>query len=77
MSVLFILIGASILVAFSFLLAFIWSVKTGQYEDDYTPSVRMLFDNTIVSDTISHQEEVKKDFLCNTDKTKLTINNKK
>ncbi len=77
MSVLFILIGASILVAFSFLLAFIWSLKTGQYEDDYTPSVRMLFDNTIVSDTISHQEEVKKDFLCNTDKTKLTINNKK
>lgn len=23
-----------------------WSVKTNQYEDDYTPSVRMLFDNT-------------------------------
>ncbi|MEI6488242.1 MAG: cbb3-type cytochrome oxidase assembly protein CcoS [Bacteroidota bacterium] len=45
MSVLFVLIGASIIVALGFLLAFIWSVKTGQYEDDYTPSVRMLFDN--------------------------------
>ena len=45
MSVLFILIGASITVALGFLIAFIWSVKTGQYEDDYTPSVRMLFDN--------------------------------
>jgi len=25
--------------------AFIWSVKKGQYDDDYTPSVRMLFDD--------------------------------
>jgi cbb3-type cytochrome oxidase maturation protein len=47
MSVLFILIGASIVVAAGFLFAFIWSVKDGQYEDDYTPSVRMLFDNEI------------------------------
>ena len=45
MSAIFILIGASIVVASGFLIAFIWSVKTGQYEDDYTPSVRMLFDN--------------------------------
>jgi cbb3-type cytochrome oxidase maturation protein len=39
------LIGASILVALGFLLAFLWSVKNGQYDDDYTPSIRMLFDN--------------------------------
>ncbi len=45
MSVLIILIAASILVATGFLVAFIWSVKTGQYDDDYTPSVRMLFDD--------------------------------
>ena len=45
MGVLIILVGVSILVALGFLIAFIWSVKTGQYEDDYTPSVRMLFDN--------------------------------
>ena len=45
MSVLFILIGASITVALGFLIAFIWSVRSGQYEDDYTPSVRMLFEN--------------------------------
>jgi cbb3-type cytochrome oxidase maturation protein len=45
MSAIFILIGASLLVALGFLAAFIWSVKSGQYEDDYTPSVRMLFDN--------------------------------
>ncbi len=47
MSVLIILIAVSIVVAAGFLLAFIWSVKNGQYDDDYTPSVRMLFDNTI------------------------------
>ncbi len=45
MSALFILIGISLLVAASFLAAFIWSVGNGQYDDDYTPSVRILFDN--------------------------------
>ena len=44
MSALFVLIGISILVAGGFLLAFLWSVGNGQYDDDYTPSVRMLFD---------------------------------
>jgi len=32
-------------VAVGFLIAFLWSVKSGQYDDDYTPSVRMLFDD--------------------------------
>jgi cbb3-type cytochrome oxidase maturation protein len=45
LSALFILIGISIVVAGCFLAAFLWSVKTGQYNDDYTPSVRMLFDD--------------------------------
>ena len=47
MSAIFLLIGASILVAGGFLVAFLWSVKNGQYDDDNTPSVRMLFDNEI------------------------------
>ena len=45
MSALFVLIGISIFVAGSFLVAFLWNVHNGQYDDDYTPSVRMLFDN--------------------------------
>lgn len=45
MSALFILIGISLTVAIGFLIAFLWAVKKGQYDDDYTPSVRMLFDN--------------------------------
>lgn len=46
LSALIILIGASILVATGFLIAFLWSAKSGQYDDDYTPSVRMLFEDT-------------------------------
>ena len=45
MSVLIILISISLLVALGFLASFIWSVRNGQYDDDYTPSVRMLFDD--------------------------------
>lgn len=50
MSVLILLIAFSILIAGGFLIAFIWSVKKGQFDDDYTPSVRMLFDDKPVSE---------------------------
>jgi len=40
-----VLIGFSLLVAVGFLIAFLWSVKSGQYSDTYTPSVRMLFED--------------------------------
>ena len=39
------LIGFSLFVAIGFLVAFLWSVKSGQYSDTYTPSVRMLFED--------------------------------
>ena len=45
MSVIFVLIGFSSFVAVMFLIAYIWSVRTGQYDDNYTPSIRILFDN--------------------------------
>ncbi len=51
MSVIIILIIASLFVASGFLFAFIWSVYKGQYEDDISPSVRMLFDDTPPSDS--------------------------
>jgi len=47
MSVIYLLISISILVAIVFFIAFIMAVKTGQYDDDYTPSVRMLFDDEL------------------------------
>ena len=45
MSVIVILIITSIVVAIIFLGAFYWAVKSGQYDDTYSPSVRMLFDD--------------------------------
>lgn len=45
MNVIFMLVGFSLLAALFFLGSFIWAVKNGQYDDDYTPSVRMLFDD--------------------------------
>ncbi|CAM3991435.1 cbb3-type cytochrome oxidase assembly protein CcoS [Flavobacterium cucumis] len=48
MSVIYLLITISIVVAIVFLVAFIKAVKSGQYDDDYTPSVRMLFDDELV-----------------------------
>jgi cbb3-type cytochrome oxidase maturation protein len=40
-----VLIGFSLFVAIGFLVAFLWSVKSGQYSDTYTPSVRILFED--------------------------------
>ena len=49
MSVIYLLISISIVLAIGFFIAFILAVKTGQYDDDYTPSVRMLFDDELLN----------------------------
>ncbi|MDN3677701.1 cbb3-type cytochrome oxidase assembly protein CcoS [Flavobacterium paronense] len=54
MSVIYLLISISIIVAGVFLYAFLRAVKTGQYDDDYTPSVRMLFDDELVKGSIKN-----------------------
>lgn len=48
MSVIYLLLAISIFVALVFLAAFIFSVNNGQYDDSYTPSIRMLFEDEIV-----------------------------
>jgi len=45
MSAIVILLIASISVAAFFLAAFIWSVRNGQFDDDFSPPQRILFDN--------------------------------
>lgn len=45
MSVIIILLIASISVAALFLFAFIWSVKNGQFRDEVSPAVRILFED--------------------------------
>ncbi len=50
MIVIYLMIGVSIVIAVLFLILFLRSVKSGQYEDMYTPSVRMLFDDELIED---------------------------
>ena len=45
MNIIFLLLTCSIIIALLFLAGFIWSVRSGQYDDAYTPAVRMLFDD--------------------------------
>jgi cbb3-type cytochrome oxidase maturation protein len=45
MSVMYLLIMLSLILATGFVLAFVWAIRSGQYDDKYTPSVRILFDD--------------------------------
>jgi cbb3-type cytochrome oxidase maturation protein len=47
MKIMLFLIIVSLLLALGFLVAFILATKDGQFEDEYTPSVRMLFDDEL------------------------------
>nr|WP_315402392.1 cbb3-type cytochrome oxidase assembly protein CcoS [uncultured Sphingobacterium sp.] len=58
MSIIFMLIGCSVFVALLFLGAFFWANKTGQNDDTYTPSVRILFDDDV--EEIEQEPEKKK-----------------
>jgi cbb3-type cytochrome oxidase maturation protein len=53
MSVIIILLTASISVAAIFLVAFLWSVRDKQFEDDYSPAVRILFETPVTKPPIS------------------------
>ena len=46
MKIMLLLILISLLVAAGFLLAYLRAVRDGQFDDDYTPAIRILFDNT-------------------------------
>jgi cbb3-type cytochrome oxidase maturation protein len=59
MSVIIILIIIGIIVAGGFLAGFIWAVKSGQYDDTYSPAVRMLFDDskeTVEETSVSNED---------------------
>ncbi|MGJ8737796.1 cbb3-type cytochrome oxidase assembly protein CcoS [Zobellia laminariae] len=61
MSVIFVLLTISIVIAVIFFIAFIVSVKSGQYDDSYTPSVRMLFDDELVKTKKTSAKEFEKE----------------
>lgn len=60
MSIIYMLLSISVVVAIIFFLAFIFSVKKGQYDDVYTPSVRMLFDDELVKPKSKENQPVNK-----------------
>jgi len=57
MSAIYILIGCSIPIALGFLIVFLISAKNGQFDDDYTPSIRILMDDS-PSDTTKEEVPV-------------------
>ena len=59
MSVIILLIIFSLLLAIGFLIAFIWSIKDNQLEEDYTPSVRMLFDDEVKKEIVKTENSNK------------------
>ncbi|PLX02813.1 MAG: cbb3-type cytochrome oxidase assembly protein CcoS [Marinilabiliales bacterium] len=60
MSIIVVLIIIGIVVAGGFLGGFIWAVKSGQYDDTYSPAVRMLFDDTTTPDIPTEKKSSKK-----------------
>ncbi len=54
MTVILLLIMLSLIIALGFLAAFFWAVRSGQYDDDYTPSVRILLEDD------KHKEQTNK-----------------
>jgi cbb3-type cytochrome oxidase maturation protein len=56
MEIIFMLTGISLVLALIFLGAFVWAAKSGQFEDDFTPSVRILFDDAVASSSNKNVE---------------------
>jgi cbb3-type cytochrome oxidase maturation protein len=45
MGMIYIMLIVSLVIAVFFLLSFFWATKSGQFDEDYGPSVRILFDD--------------------------------
>jgi cbb3-type cytochrome oxidase maturation protein len=58
MTIIILLIAISLSIAILFLVIFYWNMRSGQYDDTYTPSVRMLFDNKPVTGTALKKDSV-------------------
>jgi cbb3-type cytochrome oxidase maturation protein len=44
MGVIYIMLVVSLVIALLFLGMYVWATRNGQFDDDYTPSVRILFE---------------------------------
>ena len=61
MSVIYIMLSVSVVVGVAFFVIFIMAVRSGQYDDDYTPSVRMLFEDELVKEKTNTSIKTKTD----------------
>ncbi len=61
MSVIYIVLTVSVIVGMAFFIVFLLAVKSGQYDDSYTPSVRMLFEDELVKETSKESIQTKTD----------------
>ena len=59
MSVILLLIPLSVVIATAFLISFIWAVRSGQYEDTCTPSMRLLLEER-ESESIPNKRKISK-----------------
>jgi cbb3-type cytochrome oxidase maturation protein len=58
MSIIYVLLAISVTVALIFFAAFVFSVKSGQFDDTYTPSVRMLFEDELVKENSTSSVDI-------------------
>ncbi len=56
MIIIIFLLSISLLVALIFLGAYLWSVRTGQFDDDYAPAHRIFFEDKIKKDPINKDQ---------------------
>jgi cbb3-type cytochrome oxidase maturation protein len=61
MSVIYILLTVSVIIGVAFFVVFLIAVKSGQYDDSYTPSVRMLFEDELVKEQTKPPTNTKTD----------------
>lgn len=56
MGIIYVMLIVSLFIALFFLFTFIWATKNNQFEDDYTPSVRILFEDEIIKNDKQEQD---------------------
>jgi cbb3-type cytochrome oxidase maturation protein len=72
MKIMLLLILISLLLAVGFLLVYLWAARSGQFDDDFTPSVRMLFEDNPANLPLSSPDDV--EGAAETEQQKTTAN---
>jgi len=60
MNIIYMLLAISVFVAIFFFVAFLYSVRKGQFDDTHTPAIRMLFEDELVKDVNAKSDTTSK-----------------